>query len=47
MLTFISQAFRDHSEGALTIANIFQIGVALAVSFHFGSAALLAFWGDN
>jgi hypothetical protein len=47
MISFISQAIRDHAEGLLTIANLFQIGVAIAVSFHFGSAALLAFWGDN
>lgn len=47
MTAFISQAVRDYAEGAFTVANLFQIGVAIAVSFHFGSAALMAFWGDN
>ena len=47
MLSFLTQAGRDYLEGALTVANVFQIAVAVAVSFHFGSAALLAFWGEN
>jgi hypothetical protein len=47
MFSFIIQAVRDYSTGLLTVANLFQIGVAIAVSVHFGNAALLAFWGEN
>lgn len=47
MTHLVFQAVRDYSDGVFTVANVFQIGAALAVGIHFGFAATLAFWSEN